>query len=647
MEMQIRPDDDFYQWVNGDWIQKHPVPPDRSVYGAFTELQEAAESNLRSIIESAAVTPVTDPDGVIRKIGDFYRSGMDTERIENAGISPVREDLERISSLATPKDIQSLIAYFVTCGINPLFSLSAETDPKDSTAMIAGLSQEGLGLPNKNYYSLDDTESVNLRTDYQNHIGTMFGLSGDLPDDATQNAHTVMRIETRLAAASYAPEENRDPLLTYHKMSVAELETLSPNFNWTAFLATIGYPGISELNVHQPRFFGELDSLISTVPLTEWKVFLRWKLITGIAPYLDSRFEQENFAFYGKRLNGQKEMKPRWKRIVAATGYALGDAIGQLYVEKHFPPASKQKMEVLVGNLKEALCRRIEQITWMDPPTRKEALEKLQSMQFKIGYPEEWRDFRGLVVSPEGYAQNVLRASQFDFRCGPLGLDKVGKPVDRRAWFMTPQTVNAYYEPAMNEIVFPAAILQPPFFDREGDDATNYGAIGAVIGHEMTHGFDDMGRKYDKDGNLRDWWTESSAAEYTRRVQLLIDQYNAFEVLPGLFSNGTLTLGENIADFGGITIAYHAFMGVRQRNELHNQGDVADHRRFFIGFTRIWRESIRNEALRNSVLSDVHAPARFRVNGTLFNMPEFYAAFPEITSENRYYRSPDQRPVIW
>ncbi len=543
--------DDFYLAVNGDWIRDHPVPEDRSAYGTFTELQEIAEKNLLGIIEATSDAAMQDPGTITRKIDDFYRTGMDTERIEKEGILPLRKELDMAATLTSAEDLRRLIVFLASCGINPLFGLFAETDPKDSTIMIAGISQGGLGLPNKEYYIKDDPESVNLRKDYVNHIRNMYALLGDPPGNALKNADIAMNIETRLAYASFSPEENRDPDLTCNKMSRPELEGLCPEFNWNAFLSGIGYPGISLINVHQPRFFRELGSMIGTVPVNEWKAFLRWKLITGLAPYIGSRFEGENFAFYGKRLNGQQEMKARWKRVVAATGDALGDAIGKLYVEKYFPPASRQKVEILIGNLKDSLRRRIETLTWMDEVTRQEALEKLRTMQFKIGYPEVWQDYSELVISTEAYVRNIIRASRFDFRHGPLGLDKAGKPVDRKAWFMTPQTVNAYYNPAMNEIVAPAAILQPPFFDREGDDASNFGAIGAVIGHEMTHGFDDMGRKYDRYGNLRDWWTEASATEYTKRVRILVNQFNAFEPLPGLFVNGELDTWGKYCRFRG------------------------------------------------------------------------------------------------
>ncbi len=625
-------------------IQFHLIGID---YGAFTELQDTAEKHLRLIIESAVDVSREPHNPDIRKIGDFYRTGMDLVTIEEEGMAPLKEEFDRIAALADTSDLHSLIAYLATCGINPLFGFFAETDPKDSTMMIAGMSQGGLGLPNRDYYTRDDAESMNLRKDYANHIRNMHVLLGDLPIIASEDADIVMNIETRLAHASNSPEENRDPELTYHKMSRSELVDAYPEFNWNTFFSEIGYPGISLVNIHQPRYFRELSRMTVLVPLNEWKIFLRWKLMSGLAPYLDSRIEQENFAFYGKRLNGQREMKPRWKRVVASTNDALGDAIGKIYVENYFPAASKHRIGILVGDLKDILRRRIEKLGWMDQETKKEALEKLQSMQFKIGYPDKWQDYRELKVYTGGYVRNILSASRYDVRSGPHGLEKIGKPVDHDAWFMTPQTVNAYYDQTLNEIVFPAAILQPPFFNAEGDDATNYGAIGAVIGHEMTHGFDDMGRKYDKDGNLRDWWTKVSAREYARRVQLLVDQYSAFEVIPGLNMNGHLTLGENIADFGGITLAYFAYIAARDRSEGAGKEHVQDIRRFFLGFASIWRESVRIEALRNGVLSDVHAPGRFRVNGTLFNMPEFYEAFPEIPPENRFFRAPEQRPVIW
>jgi len=641
MDQSVSPGDDFYRYVNGDWIAAHPVPPDKTAYDAFTELNDTTEEQLRSLIEEAAGDTGAAAGSPARMIGDLYRTGMDTGSIEHQGLSPLREELERITALKQVSEVQSLIAHQVMHGIDPCFGLSAEIDSKNSTMMIAGLEQGGLGLPNREYYLKKDPESEEIRTRYLAHITNMLAFLGTTA--AGNAAETIMQMETRLAGASNSPEENRDPEVTYHKMNRDDLKALTPEIDWDAFFPAIGYPGIREINVHQPGFFRELGLMLSDTGIDAWRAFLRWKLITGLAPFLDSRFEQENFAFYGKVLNGQPEMKPRWKRVLAAVNYVLGDAVGRLYVERYFPPEAKASMLALVENLRTAFRSRIGHLSWMGPDTKKEALEKLSRIQLKIGYPDRWEEYRGLGIGTDSYVKNMLQGMAYNFRKGPLGLDKAGKPVDRTTWYMHPQTINAYYDPGMNEIVFPAAILQPPFFSLDADDAANYGAIGAVIGHEMTHGFDDMGRKYDRDGNLRDWWTEDDAKEFLRQARVLVDQYGAQEVLPGLRANGRLTLGENIADFGGLTIAFHAYADL-----VHGKArNPDDFRRLFTSYATIWRESIRPEALRNQVLSDPHAPTSLRVNCVVFNMPEFYAAFPEVTEESRLYRPPGKRPTIW
>jgi len=648
MEPSIAPGDDFYQYVNGDWISGHPVPPDKTAYDVFTELNDTTEEHLLLLIEEVAGNSGAEPGSLPQKIRDLYRTGMDIDAIERLGLTPITEMMDRIESVHQVSDLHSVVAYLVTCGIAPCFELSAEIDAKNSTMMIAGLAQGGLGFPNREYYLKEDPESENIRVRYRDHIANMFGFSGISAASSRMAAETVMDMETRLAKASFSPEENRDPDATYHKVSIDGLQEISPEIDWTAFFFIIGYPGIEEINVHQPHFFTELGRMVSTIGIEEWKTFFRWKVITILAPFLDSRFDEENFAFYGKILNGQPQMKPRWKRVLATVNFALGDAVGRLYVERYFPPEAKNRMLALVENLRETFRSRIEHLSWMGPDTKKEALQKLSRMDLKIGYPDTWQEYRELEIDTGSYVMNVLRAMKYDFRTGPQGLDRAGKPVDRTTWYMHPQTINAYYDPGMNEIVFPAAILQPPFFGMDADDAVNYGAIGAVIGHEMTHGFDDMGRKYDRDGNLRDWWTEDDEKEFTRQAQVLADQYSAQEVLPGLPANGRLTLGEDIADFGGFTIAYHAYAMLRDRSGKSRQPDgVIDFQRFFISYATIWRENIRPETLRNRVLSDVHAPNNLRVNGVVFNMPEFYSAFPDITPESRLYRPPEQRPEIW
>jgi putative endopeptidase len=648
MDQLIAPGDDFYRYVNGEWISGHPVPPDKTAFDVFTELNDTTEEHLRSLIEEVAGNSGAEQGSLPQKIGNLYRTGMDTGTIERLGLTPIHEVLDRIESIHQVSDMQSVIAYLVTFGIAPCFELFAEIDAKDSTMMIAGLAQGGLGLPNKEYYLKEDPVSKNIRITYQDHIAKMCELLNTTADSARTAAQTIMEMETRLAKASFSPEENRDPVATYHVVSIGGLQKICPEIDWTAFFSIAGYPHINKINVHQPYFFTELGRMVSTIGLDEWKTFLRWKLMAALAPFLDSRFVQENFAFYGKVLNGQPKMKPRWKRVIATMNFALGEAIGKLYVERYFPPEAKQRMLALVENLRETFRSRIEHLSWMGPETKKEALEKLSRMHLKIGYPDTWQEYGDLEIGDDSYVMNVLRAMKYDFRKGPQGLDRAGKPVDRTIWYMHPQTINAYYGPGMNEIVFPAAILQPPFFSMEADDAANYGAIGAVIGHEMTHGFDDTGRKYDRDGNLRDWWTEEDEKKFTRKAQVIVDQYSAQEVLPGLVANGRLTLGEDIADFGGLTIAYHAYEKVRsEQSKKRDNGGNIDFQRLFISYATIWRENIRPEALRNRVMSDVHAPNSLRVNCVVSNMPEFYAAFPDITPESRLYRPPEQRPEIW
>jgi putative endopeptidase len=648
MSDPVRPGDDFYEFVNGDWIQSHPVPADKSAYDTFTELNDTTEEHLRRIVEDLTSNTGAENPPLARKIGDFYRTGMDTTRIDAQGLQPLESIFSRIESLQDRSDLPELLALLVTSGIDPVFGIFAEIDARNSRMMIAGLSQGGLGLPNREYYLKDDAESKNIRNKYRDHIATMNGLLGEDDPSAHAAADTILQMEMRLAKVSFSPEENRDPVHTYHKLSLTDVHQLAPEIEWNTFLQGIGYPALTELNLHQPPFLQEVSGMIRSVPIEEWKVFLRWKVIDELAPFLDSRFEEEHFNFYGRVLNGQPEMKPRWKRVLAALQIVLGEALGKFYVEQYFSPDSRERAHTLVDNLRRSFRTRIEQLDWMNAATKKEALEKLSRMDFKIGYPDTWRDLRDLEVGTDSHVLNVLHSLTFDLRKGPQGLDKAGKPVDPDIWYMYPQTVNAYYDQSRNQFICPAAILQPPFFSAESEDAANYGAIGAVIGHEMTHGFDDMGRKYDRDGNLRDWWTPEDEKAFLQRAQDIIDQFDAIEVLPGLRANGRLTLGENIADLGGLTIAYHAYVNLSEGHPHATAiNGYTDVQRFFLSYAKCWRESIRKEALRNRVLSDEHAPNRLRVNGPLFNMPEFYSAFPDISSEGALYRPPEKRQRIW
>jgi putative endopeptidase len=467
----------------------------------------------------------------------------------------------------------------------------------------------------------------------------------DEPVVAEKNARTIMNMETRLAKASFTNVENQDPQKTYNKVTLEGLAKIAPDFDWKAYFTQVGYPGLSEINIYQPGFMKELNSMMKTVAIDDWKIFLRWQLINSAAAYLGKDFVDQNFDFYYRTLSGQEKMEPRWKTVLDVTSSALGESIGQLYVNKCFPPVAKQKMTDLVMNLKRSLKQGIENLTWMGAQTKLEALTKLEKMGVKVGYPDKWRDYSGLAITPKSFLSNVLNSQAFEFR---YTMDKVGKPVDPADWGMTPQTVNASYNPRRNEIVFPAGILQPPFFNLDADDAVNYGAIGMVIGHEMTHGFDNQGRQFDKDGNLRDWWTKEDAKAFEDLASMLVDQYNHYEVLDSAFVNGKLTLGENIADLGGATIAFNAYkLSLNGKPEPQPIDGFTDTQRFFLSYAQIWRTNMRDAELRKRVKTDEHSPAKIRINGVVYNMPEFYAAFRDVKPDDSLYRKPEQRPVIW
>jgi putative endopeptidase len=500
-------------------------------------------------------------------------------------------------------------------------------------------------LPERDYYFNNDESTKKIREKYLIHLTKMFELLKDEHSVAEKNAETIMKMETQLAKASFTNVENQDPQKTYNKTTIDELNKLAPDFNWNSYFTQVGYPGLSVVNIYQPGFIKEVNNMMKTVPVEDWKTFLRWQLINNTAAYLSKDFADQNFDFYYRTLSGQEKMEPRWKLVLDVTSSSLGEAIGQLYVKKYFPPVAKQKMTDLVTNLKKSLQQRIENLTWMGTQTKQEALAKLTKMGVKVGYPDKWRDYSGLPVSSQSYVMNVLNSRAFEFK---YSMDKIGKPVDPTEWGMTPQTVNAYYNPNRNEIVFPAGILQPPFFNMDADDAVNYGAIGMVIGHEMTHGFDNMGRQFDKDGNLRDWWTNEDSKAFETHTSMLIDQYNHYEVLDSTFVNGKLTLGENIADLGGCTVAYNAYKLSLEGKETPKPIDgFTNSQRFFLSYAQIWRDNIRNEALRIQIKTNEHSPAKIRINGVVFNMPEFYAAFPDVKPGDKLFREVGQRPVIW
>ncbi|MCE1229786.1 MAG: M13 family metallopeptidase [Firmicutes bacterium] len=643
LDPQVKPCEDFFQYAIGGWLKATPIPDDQVTWGAFNELFEANRATLKTILENAAKAQAK-PGTPLQKVGDFYASGMDLAAIEKAGLTPLKPSLGRLSAIKDLKGLAAEIGRLQVEGTSQSFSFAVGQDDKASDQYIAQFSQGGLGLPDRDYYTLGDARSQAIRAKYVEHVARMFELLGESKLLAKAHASIVMDFETRLAKASRTQVELRDPQANYHKMSPEALAKLAPDFAWASYFKAIGLPEQSAVLVRQPAFFEELGRMAKDVSLNQWKTYLRWHLVRSNAGELPDAFGTEGFAFYGQVLSGAKVRQDRWKRVQVATDGALGELVGQLFVEKAFSPEAKTKMLDLVDNLRAALKERIEKLSWMSDTTKEKALQKLAAFNVKIGYPDAWRHYEKLQVKRGAYLANTVAASRFEFH---RNVAKLGKPIDRNEWGMTPQTVNAYYDPSMNEIVFPAGILQPPFFDPKADDAVNYGGIGMVIGHEMTHGFDDQGRQYDAKGNLNDWWTADDAKAYAARTALVVKQANAFEALPGLTLNGELTLGENIADLGGLKIAFEALK--KQWAKTGKPGLIdgfTPEQRFFLGYAQAWRFQARPEAARMRVMTDPHSPARFRVNGPLANLPEFFEAFS--CGEGAIMRRPaDQRPSIW
>jgi len=616
---------DFFEYANGGWIKRNPIPPEYASWGRFNEVQNHNQEILRSILETAAGNKSAAAGSIEQKIGDFYSACMNTEQIEAAGITPIQPQLDRIAAIATLAQLEDEVARLHSEGARVLFFFSSAQDDKNSRQMIAVANQGGLGLPDRDYYTKDDARSKQLRDQYVQHIAKMMELAGDAPAQASTEAATVMSIETQLALASKTRVERRDPQSNYHKMDAAQLRMLTPDFGWEPYFREIGFPNIHGVNVGQPEFFQALDKQLKATPIADWKIYLRWHLLRTFAPALSSNFVDENFNFYGRTLTGAKQLQPRWKRCVIATDRALGQALGQKYVQTAFPPEAKARAHEMVENLVSALRSDIETLPWMSDPTRKQALAKLAAMNLKIGYPDKWRDYSAYRVTRDSYVDDLERGNAFEFH---RTLAKIDKPVDRGEWDMTPPTVNAYYDPNMNEIVFPAGILQPPFFEATADDALNYGGIGAVIGHEMTHGFDDQGAQYDAQGNLHNWWTADDLKNFKERTACIEKQFDSFVVADDLHENGKLVLGESIADLGGLTLAHMAFDHTLEgKPEPPKIDGFTPEQRFFLSFARIWGTTARPEFERMSVTVDPHPLPRFRANGALMNTPAFAQAF--------------------
>jgi predicted metalloendopeptidase len=647
MDTSVKPQDDFYLYANGGWLKRNPVPPEYSRWGSFTELEEKNTEALHKITEKAAnahADASAAPE--VQKVGDYYASGMDEKTIDAARTKPLEDELKRIDAIKDRADLLNAIARLHTIGVDAFFEFGSGQDAKDSTREIAQAHQGGLGLPDRDYYTKTDEDSKKKRAAYVDHVTKMLTLLGEAPDKAADDAKKIMALETSLANASRTRVELRDPQKNYNKMSQADLQKLTPDWNWTDYFKAINLTEPGDINVGQPEFFKAANVVFTKTSLDDWKTYLRWHLIDEAATELSKDFVSEDFNFNQGVLRGTKEIKPRWKRVVASTNGALGEALGKLYVAEYFPPEAKARALEMINNLKAALADRIKTVDWMDEPTKQEALKKLAAMNVKIGYPDKWRDYSLLEIDRGSYVSNAMRAANYEVN---RELKKIGKPVDRSEWEMTPPTVNAYYNPMMNEIVFPAGILQPPFFDPKADDAVNYGGMGAVIGHEMTHGFDDQGRQFDEVGNLRDWWSKQSADEYDRRRKAVVDQYSEYQPLPGKHINGELTQGENIADIGGIKLAYAALQKALDKNPQAREQKIdgfTPEQRFFLGWAQVWRANQRDDDLRLRLNTDPHSPTHYRCNGPISNMPEFQQAF-EIPNGSPMVRPADKRVNIW
>src|ERR1041384_3165776 len=641
IDPSVQPVQDFFQYANGGWIKNTPIPSDQSSWGSFQELRDKSLYALRSILEEAAKNPNAAKGSNEQKMGDFYFSGMDSVAIEAQGAKPLDAEMGAISEMKSTADLQKEVAHLQTLNIGIPVGFGSGQHFKNSSAVIVQIGQGGLGLPERDYYENPDEDS--LRHQYTDHLAKLFVLLGDDPAVAKAEADTVLDFETELAKASLKNVEMRDIEKLYHKMPVADVNALTPDFSWTDFFRNVGLANPGDVNVLTPGFFKQMNTMLTAEPLASWKTYLRWHLINGSARFLSTPFVMEDFHFKGMVLNGQKEIKPRWKRVVQSADNSLGEALGQLYVAKYFPPEAKARAKEMINNLIAALHDKINHLAWMSDATKKQANKKLDMFTVKVGYPDKWRDYSALEIDRGSFAQNMLRVAQFDFK---YDINKVGKPVDRMEWGMTPPTVNAYYNPLFNEIVFPAGIMQPPFFDPKADDAVNYGGMGGAIGHEMSHGFDDQGRKFDGEGNMKDWWTSEDSAKYIKATQLIMDQFNGYVAIDTFHVNGKLTLGEDIGDFGGLTISYAAFKKAQEGKPQEKIDGFTPDQRFFLGWAQVWRGKYKDAALKQLVKTNPHAPGRFRVNGPLSNMPEFFEAF-SVKEGDPMMRSADQRPKIW
>ncbi len=640
LDPTVDPGVNFDAYANGGWKKLNPLPADRARFGSFDKLAETAEKQLNELVKETAASK-NEKGSIADKTATLFNLGMDSVKLEKQGVTELAPYFQEIEKLATMDDVEIEIAKFHTYGFNPLFGFYGSSDAKNSSMVIAQLTQAGIGMPDRDYYTNDDERSKDLRAKYVVYMEKMFKLLGDDEATATKYAETIMKMETRLAKASMTRLEQRDPNKTYNKVTTKGLIEISPAFNWNRYFVAQGVGDPGEINLNQPEFIREVSAMLKDVPVADWKVYLRWNLINGTASYLSDAFVNTKFDFFGRAMSGTEQMRPRWKRVLGTTSEALSEAIGQLYVAKYFPAEAKARMVKLVETLRVSLGERIKNLEWMGAETKAKALEKLNAINVKIGYPDKWRDYTGLEIKDDSYVANVIRSNKFETA---FNYTKINKPVDKTQWFMSPQTVNAYYAPDMNEIVFPAAILQPPFFFLKGDDAVNYGAIGVVIGHEMSHGFDDEGRKFDKVGNLTEWWTPEDSKRFDERTKVLVDQFNSFVVIDSIHADGKLCLGENIADLGGLNISYQAFK-TASKETASIDGFTPD-QRFYLAYSHVWAQNIRDKEILRRTKEDPHSLGNLRVMGPLKNLPEFYAAF-NIKPGQPMYLEESKRAKIW
>lgn len=643
MDTTVAAGTDFYEYACGGWIKNNPLKPEYARFGTFDQLLENNQEQLRVLIEELSATP-HEAGSVAGKIGALYAMGLDSTKLNADGVAPVKEELAAINALATKSDVSKMVATLHKEGMAPFFALFVGADEKNSAMNIVQLYQAGIGMGDRDYYLLEDEGSAKMRDAYRAYINKLFTLAGSSPEQADAAVDAVMKIEKAIAEISYGREDLRDSQKNYNKLAYEDFKQIESPLDWDVYFESMGLAGLKELDAKQINFYKDMNKALRNTTVDEQKYYLAFNLLSAAAPYLSDDFVDADFEFYGKVMSGKQEQQPRWKRSLNTVNGALGEAVGEMYVEKYFPASSKEKMLTLVGNLQTALSERINGLEWMSDTTKAKAQEKLAAFTVKIGYPDKWRDYSGLEIKDDSYWANVRRSNIFDMA---YQLADVDKPVDKSRWHMNPQTVNAYYNPTTNEICFPAAILQPPFFNPDADDAVNYGAIGVVIGHEMTHGFDDQGRNYDKDGNLIDWWTAEDAVRFTERADKLVDQYDQIIVIDTLHANGRFTLGENIADHGGLLVAHQAYLNSLKGKETPAPIDgFTNEQRFFLGYATLWGQNIRPEEIRRRTKIDPHSLGKWRVNAALRNIAPFYAAF-DIKEGDPMFMAPVDRVVIW